>query len=168
MSLRLENLMMTINDATDLTLMVTDYAIAKIFEPEAGLSQFLHSPIYMAPETFGSVHFEAASDIWAAGVIMHLLITGEPPFKAKSEAKLIRRIQRRAVPLTHPNWTYLTKPAREILAKMLTKEPAKRPSASNLLKHPWFNIVSPDCPDTLLLPGVIPKLQQWANRKAIL
>ena len=96
-NLKFENFLMTTDDPNDLTLKITDCAIAKIFEPEAGLSRFLLSPFYLAPEAFNGDKFDSGVDVWAAGVIMHLLITGEPPFIARTETLLNKTIKKHEI-----------------------------------------------------------------------
>lgn len=122
-NLKLENLLMKTDDDNDL-LLVTDYTLNNIFEEKCGLSRFLANPIYLAPERFRSEIVVHASDIWAAGVIMHLLITGEPPFKSSSDRRLIKAILKREVNLVHPNWSVVSPQAKDIVLLMLSKHAA--------------------------------------------
>ena len=50
------------------------------------------SPLYMAPESLKRNEYSFKTDIWALGVILHELLTGQTPWKAKNEKELVRKI----------------------------------------------------------------------------
>ncbi len=55
--------------------------------------EVMGSPGYMSPEQVRSAKdVDARSDIWALGVVLHELLTGEPPFQAPSMADLLVEI----------------------------------------------------------------------------
>jgi eukaryotic-like serine/threonine-protein kinase len=62
-------------------LKVADFGIARI--EDAGLTQanvMIGTPTYMAPEQFLGTSMDRRVDIYAAGVLLYLLLTGRPPF----------------------------------------------------------------------------------------
>jgi serine/threonine protein kinase len=77
---KLENVLMQTNFMEDLTLKLTDFGFAKVFQPELGLTEVLGSPLYMAPEMLLKHSYGTLVDVWAAGVMMHILVFGIPPF----------------------------------------------------------------------------------------
>ena len=48
--IKLTNVLMSSDDVNELTLKVADFGFATFINPEAGLTQKLGSPLYMAPE----------------------------------------------------------------------------------------------------------------------
>lgn len=59
----------------------------------------LGTPLYMAPEQIlGELDLDSRCDIYAVGALLFHLITGRPPYQAKTVAKLVRRHLRDSVP----------------------------------------------------------------------
>lgn len=92
---------------------------------------------YMAPEMIKGEKYNQQIDIWALGVVMFELLTGDIPFnkKFKKNKKLFRRT------ITHGTIKYpsfLTPQAISLLKKMLTKDPKQRITAAEILEHPWL------------------------------
>merc|ERR1712227_830945 len=100
------------------------------------------TPIYMSPAMIaGKEKYGAKCDIWSAGVIFHILLTGEHPFLEKSQVKNIDMLfklvltgEMRTEPLSR-----CKSEAEKRLAKlMLTKDASRRPPATGLLNAPYF------------------------------
>ncbi|MCS6852882.1 MAG: serine/threonine protein kinase [Gemmataceae bacterium] len=85
------------------------------------------TPIYMAPELFAG-SFHTASDIYALGVIVYELLHGRAPFAGTAEELAAQHLH--APPRLRPD---LPAPGRDLLAAMLAKRPAERPTAAALL-----------------------------------
>jgi serine/threonine protein kinase len=86
--IKLENVLMHTDNKDDLTLKITDFGFAKIFDKEELLNDFLGSPLYMAPEIVQKKSYNSAVDIWAAGVLLHILLVGAPPFIATTKKEI--------------------------------------------------------------------------------
>jgi calcium/calmodulin-dependent protein kinase I len=53
----------------------------------------LGSPIYMSPEIVKNEIYDKKVDVWSAGVVAYVLITGQPPFHAKDKEDLYKAIK---------------------------------------------------------------------------
>jgi len=83
------NLILT-NDGT---VKILDFGIAKA--AESGLTKTGRNPgtaAYMAPEQVKGEHVGQQADIWALGVLLCEMMTGQRPFQGKNEASLIYQI----------------------------------------------------------------------------
>lgn len=79
----------------------------------------------MAPETLnGNATTSPAIDVWAIGVMYYTMIFGELPFYSSSEKDLIKKICNDKI--KYKNNFPLTPIGREMLNKMLDKDPSKR------------------------------------------
>lgn len=83
---------------------------------------------YAAPEQFTG-DAVPASDLHALGAILYEMVTGRPPFDARSELALLTQIREEVPP---PASAYADAPARldELIAQLLEKEPLDRPGSA--------------------------------------
>ena len=104
------------------------------------------SPQYMAPEICRAYfdgtnpEYEPACDVWALGVIMYILLSGRMPFETRRGNVLDAH---RAVVSESPNWDkdtwgHVSSDAIDLVKRMLVKDPKKRISVVDVLKHGWI------------------------------
>jgi len=123
------------------------------------------TPAYMAPEVIRQSYTEKA-DIWSAGIMMYQLLTGKFPFwenvrdctlQQVWKSILTERIDYDAAELSH-----LSHNARDLLRKMLHRDPTRRISANEALKHPW--LAEKEAASALpLRSSVVQRLQRFAT-----
>lgn len=94
--------------------------------------------------------YTCAADLWSAGVVLHLLLTGMTPFSAPEggddEAALdVARRADWAVSYDGPEWAGISDAAKHFLAQLLTKKPAQRLDASRAMLSDW---VTADLPQS--------------------
>ncbi|CAM9788059.1 unnamed protein product [Ectocarpus sp. 12 AP-2014] len=103
-----------------------------------------YTAAYSAPEVLSrqSVDDYRQVDIWALGVVMWVLLTGEHPFGAHSdlsEAELARRVAEMEPDLKALR--HVSPEAKDLVRRLLARDPEDRPSALQLLSHPWLRAV---------------------------
>ena len=69
------------NGREDSALKAIDFGLSVFFLPGERLSEIVGSPFYMAPEVFKR-SYGPEIDVWSAGVILYILLSGVPPFWA--------------------------------------------------------------------------------------
>ena len=70
---------------------IIDFGFACISKEK--LKVFCGTPSYMSPEIVAKTEYSgAAADVWACGVLLFVMLTGQVPFKATSEKELFRKI----------------------------------------------------------------------------
>ncbi|KAH9089418.1 hypothetical protein LEN26_019201 [Aphanomyces euteiches] len=91
---------------------------------------------FMSPEAIsGDAYSGFAADIWALGVTLYALVVGKLPFQADSILALFDLIAQ--VPVVFP--ASLSPDLRDLLERMLTKDPKARISLEDVLRHPWLS-----------------------------
>ena len=94
------------------------------------------SPNYAAPELINGKYYNGSSiDIWSCGVILYTLLTGSLPFNEKQTAKLYQKIRecRYIIPEN------VSDKAKDLIYRMLQKDPLNRISISEIKQHKWFS-----------------------------
>ncbi|KAK4883119.1 hypothetical protein RN001_006438 [Aquatica leii] len=104
---------------------------------------FIGTPYWMAPEvvlceTFRDNPYDFKVDIWSMGITLIEFAQMEPPNHEMSPMRVLLKIQKSDPPkLEQPSkWS---KEFVDFIAKALIKDPQKRPTCEELLKHPFIN-----------------------------
>jgi len=92
---------------------------------------------YMAPEIFRK-YKDYKFDIWSAGVVMFVLLTGNFPFDHKSKRQIIKQVQKGKPNFIKKDWKHISTEAKDLINMIFNINPNERPSASQCLNHPWF------------------------------
>ncbi|MFY9223027.1 MAG: bifunctional serine/threonine-protein kinase/formylglycine-generating enzyme family protein [Blastocatellia bacterium] len=101
---------------------LADFGLARVLKSSAHSGGIAGTPVYMAPEAFDGKRSEQ-SDLWAVGVILYQLVSGQLPFPAKDTVILLRSIIMND-PLPLPN--FIPEPLRQVITYSLIKEPNGR------------------------------------------
>jgi serine/threonine protein kinase len=84
--------------------------------------------------------FRKPADIWSAGALLHLLLSGTLPFVGSKE-RLFSKILETPVELEGPLWVDQIGPdAKDLLKRMLTRDQDKRITIHEVLSHPWLKV----------------------------
>ncbi|MFK7985878.1 MAG: protein kinase [Sandaracinaceae bacterium] len=95
--LKPENVVLTPRDDAPDRVTVCDFGMAKIIESEGRSTAITKdgyvcgTPEYMAPEQAKGEPLDVRADVYAAGVILFQMLTGEVPFKAETALGLITK-----------------------------------------------------------------------------
>lgn len=95
---------------------------------------------YMAPEVLEGKGHCFASDIWSLGVILYILLCGQPPFSADDEKVEADLVLKGRWGFTASSWRNISPAAKQLIQKMLHHDPACRPSAAAALRHEWTSM----------------------------
>jgi len=112
-----------------------------------GLSQKVNEPMYMicgthayvAPEMLTENGYGVKIDVWAAGVILYILLCGFPPFVSENDDQqaLLEDILKGTYGFPEPYWDNVSVEAKDLVSSMLQSNPSLRFSAEDVLDHQW-------------------------------
>ncbi|XP_030371370.1 peripheral plasma membrane protein CASK isoform X2 [Scaptodrosophila lebanonensis] len=94
-------------------------------------------PHYMAPEVVTRRLYGKGCDVWGAGVMLHVLLSGRLPFLG-SGVRLQQSIARGRLSFEAPEWKSISASAKDLVMKMLAANPHHRLSITEVLDHPWI------------------------------
>jgi calcium-dependent protein kinase len=117
---------------------VIDFGLAKLHEPGTTMKTKAGTPYYVAPQVLQGCYDEKC-DIWSCGVIAYILMCGYPPFYGDSDDEILRRVRSGRFDFPSPDWDNISSHGKDFISKMLTLDPAKRPSAAEMQEHPWIH-----------------------------
>ncbi|XP_009357911.1 calcium-dependent protein kinase SK5-like [Pyrus x bretschneideri] len=148
------------SEEEDAALKATDFGLSVFYKPGETFSEVVGSPYYVAPEVLRK-HYGPESDVWSAGVILYILLSGVPPFWAETEIGIFRQILQGRLDFESEPWPGISGSARDLLGKMLERNPRKRITAHEVLCHPWIidDTIAPDKP---LDSAVLSRMKQFS------
>lgn len=126
-----------IEDMDSMSIKLADFGFATCLN-EKDLKDVLGSPIYMPPEIIKREQYGKQVDVWSAGAVSYILLTGRPPFFGNDKEEVYKAILNQNLELKIPELFRCSKEAIDFLSKVLVKEPEKRMSAKQALEHPWL------------------------------
>ncbi|RSH78214.1 uncharacterized protein EHS24_002675 [Apiotrichum porosum] len=127
--------------AEDADLMLADFGLSKVLDEEnfSILTTTCGTPGYMAPEIFKKSGHGKPVDIWAIGVITYFLLCGYTPFDRDSQYEEMQAICNGDYKFAPAEfWKDVSETAKDFVRACLTIDPTNRPTAAQLLQHPWL------------------------------
>ena len=71
-------------------------------------------------------------------MIFYILLTSKSPFRCSKKEDTLQKILNHEIKLSENHWQKVSGDAKDLLLRLLEKDPSKRISAGDALKHPWF------------------------------
>ena len=143
-------------------LKIIDFGLSK--HQQSAVTLGVGTPDYMSPELLGSANggFSAlqerkvgqydarACDVWAMGVLLYLLVTGQYPFEdPRQPQNVVATLQNIAQGKMRPLPRRISPECIDLIGAMLTQDPSQRITLQGIAQHPWFKksgVVTYDAP----------------------
>ena len=95
---------------------------------------------YVSPEILSGTYTHLC-DIWSAGVILYILLSGDPPFNGANDNEIYTKIAQMKFSFPERKWKNISNDAKDLLCHMIVPE-NERYTAEQVLNHPWFKNAS--------------------------
>lgn len=141
-----------INSPSDVKL--ADFGLAKIILSDAVMNTPCGTSFYIAPEIISGIQHNGARplctnkedvklvDIWSLGVVMYIMLSGRPPFngqvKTPDERKQLLLKIDAGVLFPAQYWANVSPNAKDLIFRLLTRDPHQRISARTAMSHAFF------------------------------
>ncbi|ONI09970.1 hypothetical protein PRUPE_4G021300 [Prunus persica] len=136
--LKPENFLLSSKDERAM-LKATDFGLSVFIEEGKVYRDIVGSAYYVAPEVLRRSYGKEI-DIWSAGVILYILLSGVPPFWAETERAIFDAILEGVIDFESQPWPSISDSAKDLVRKMLTQDPRKRITSAEVLEHPWLRV----------------------------
>ncbi|KAF8703527.1 hypothetical protein HU200_032338 [Digitaria exilis] len=118
-------------------------------------NSFVGTEDYVAPEIIAGRGHDFAVDWWGLGVVLYEMLYGRTPFRGQNRKETFYRVLAK-----QPELVGEQTPLRDLIARLLEKDPEKRIGARGVKAHPFFRGVDWDRILHVARPPFIPTLPQ--------
>jgi serine/threonine protein kinase len=125
------------------TIKLTDFGFARNFQVDDMFNTFCGTPLYMAPELLlpckdkSNKKYTSKVDLWSIGIILYEMLTGKIPSYSKTVSQLSTKLRDGDFKL--PASIKISSECRDLLERLLIKDPLKRIEWNDFFIHSWFN-----------------------------
>lgn len=136
--LKPENLLVHPKSNGKKQLKLADFGLA--VEVKVPLFMVCGTPTYVAPEILEETGYGLKVDIWAAGVILYIMLCGFPPFRSpsKDQDELFDLIIAGDYEFLSPYWDDVSQKAKDLVKNLLVVDQKQRYAAQQILDHNWL------------------------------
>ncbi|XP_022020328.1 serine/threonine-protein kinase PEPKR2 isoform X2 [Helianthus annuus] len=127
-----ENILLT----TSGKIKLADFGLAVRITNGQSLAGLAGSPAYVAPEVLSGNYSEKV-DVWSAGILLHALLVGVLPFQGDSLEDVFEAIKTVELNFHTGVWESVSKPARDLLERILTRNADSRITADEVLTYTY-------------------------------
>ena len=123
-------------DEKENPIKVIDFGLSQIIKPD--LASKVGTAYYVAPEILAGKYTEKC-DIWSSGVILYILLCGDPPFNGPNDQVIYKKIKEMKFTFSD-KFKDISEEAKDLIRHMIAPE-KERYSAKQVLEHKWFDKV---------------------------
>lgn len=147
------------------TLKLIDFGFSCMIKEDQVLTTKLGTPRYSSPQVLAG-QYDQSCDVWACGVIMYVLLCGQPPFTGRTDAEVMQAVKRGNYAFQGQIWERTSEEAKDMIRKQLKYQPQERWSAGKALHHVFIMDTAPQASGVaqLLTPSLLMDLRFFCSQ----
>lgn len=119
-------------------LKLADFGSAECFREGEMMSGVVGTPYYVAPEVVAGREYNEKVDVWSAGVILYIMLSGIPPFYGETATEIFEAVMRGNLRFPVRCFRSVSPVVKDLLRRMLCKDVSRRLSAEQVLSEYLF------------------------------
>ena len=131
------NNIMISNQTEESIAKIVGFAFARKFDEGINGLEFI-DPTYTSPELLTAGQLSPHCDLWSVGIMLYSLLVGKLPFYCRNIDGILNEISSCRLDFVNPNFTCLSMAARDLISKLLERNPNTRITAEQALSHIWL------------------------------
>ena len=107
------------------------------------LTRFCGTPHYMSPEIVNRIPYGRPADVWAMGVLLYMLLSGETLWEDAEPSEVCASVKRGQWSFNQSKvWNHKSSAAKELIQRMLDPNPKQRLTAFSVCCADWLHVAS--------------------------
>ncbi|XP_009799313.1 phosphoenolpyruvate carboxylase kinase 2-like [Nicotiana sylvestris] len=121
-------------------LKLADFGYAEWFlgNEKKTMRGLVGTPYYVAPEVLLGREYNEKVDIWSAGAMLYIMLSGVAPFCGDTTKEIFEAVLRGNLRFPTRIFGSVSTEVKDLLRKMICKDVSRRFSAEQVLRHPWI------------------------------
>lgn len=99
--------------------------------------------------------------MWSLGVMVFVMLSGEHPFKGANFGQTMHRVINEDPDFSGELWGKISEQAKDLIKKLLVKNPKERLTAQQAMGHPWFQLCQQGIMEPVNLNATLEKLKDF-------
>ncbi|KAD6453992.1 hypothetical protein E3N88_08698 [Mikania micrantha] len=120
------------------SLKAIDFGLSAYIDEGKPSQEKVGTAFYVAPEVLKRKPYGLKIDIWSAGVILYILLTGVPPFYGENEMEIFEAVKIAKPDMESHPWPLISENAKTLVKAMLSEDPTTRPTAAAVFNYQWM------------------------------
>uniref|UniRef100_A0ACD5UTC6 Uncharacterized protein n=1 Tax=Avena sativa TaxID=4498 RepID=A0ACD5UTC6_AVESA len=126
-------------DGRPLRARLADFGSAALVVGGESAQGVVGTPHYVAPEVISGGEYGEKADVWSAGVVLYVLLTGGAlPFSGETASDVFSAVLRGSPRFPPRLFSGVSPLAKDLMRRMICRDVSRRFSAEQVLRHPWI------------------------------
>ncbi|KAG7350803.1 calcium/calmodulin-dependent protein kinase-like protein [Nitzschia inconspicua] len=127
------------DESDEAAVKIIDFGLSRFHNDKGLMKSRVGTIYYVAPEVLSAPSYTTKCDVWSVGVVTYVLLCGYPPFNAGNERLTYDLVTDGDLKFPSPAWDHISPEAICFIQRLMTRDPDKRPTATEALQDPWLN-----------------------------
>ena len=103
------------------SIRITDFGLSKMMNPNTKYHEMCGTLAYVAPEVLAQEGYNKEVDVWSAGVILYLMLSGTLPFDSDSKTEIYEQTLKADLKFDEPRsvWPLISEEAKDVISQLM-------------------------------------------------